>query len=250
MSAPEFPKGMPFSALNKILLPLASWAFRPSAEADLESIFGPRLNWAAAFKQLAAFRQADFSLIPPVRILSSSDMPGLWGGYSRDTREIYLSADCPAELLSAVLIEEIGHFLDQELCSEETPGEEGARFAAAVLGLPLDSASSDDSLAPLFLQGRELLVEAARKARGSFKSKSGGISRGKKRGSSKDGGSKQNGGSGYAEIGSRSSNPKLQQNMIKLVIFCAFCYSWEVNIDFFTVRIWFQYSLQAFYLIG
>jgi hypothetical protein len=35
---------------------------------------------------------------------------------------------CPHENLPAVLIEEIGHFLDQELCSEETPGEEGARF--------------------------------------------------------------------------------------------------------------------------
>jgi Ca2+-binding RTX toxin-like protein len=172
------------------------------------------MDWACAFKYIAAFRRADFSLLPPVRILSSSEMPGLWGGYSRDTREIYLSADCPQELLSAVFIEEIGHFLDQEICAEETPGEEGARFAAAVLGLPLDDASSDDSLAPLFFQGRELLVEAARKSRGSFKGKSGGISRGKKRGSSKDGGSKQNGGSGYAEIGSKSSNPKLQQNII------------------------------------
>jgi Ca2+-binding RTX toxin-like protein len=144
-------------------------------------------------------------------------MPGLWGGYSRDTREIYLSADCPQELLSAVLIEEIGHFLDQELCSEETPGEEGARFAAAVLGLPLDAASSDDSLAPLFLQGSELHVEAARKSRGSSKAKSSGTSgksRGKKRGSSSGGGSNSGGGSGYAEVGGSSSNPKLQENII------------------------------------
>jgi Ca2+-binding RTX toxin-like protein len=214
MSAPEFPKGIVPSTLKSLLKPLSQWASSPAAEADLESIFGPRLDWAAAFKHLAAFRRADFSVLPAIRTLPATDMPGLWGGYSRDTREIYLSADCPRELLSAVLIEEIGHFLDQELCSEETPGEEGARFAVAVLGLPLDDASSDDSLAPLFLQGRQVLVEAARKARGSFKSKSGGISKGKKRGSSKGGGSKQNGGSGYAEIGSKSSNPKLQQNII------------------------------------
>jgi Ca2+-binding RTX toxin-like protein len=144
-------------------------------------------------------------------------MPGLWGGYSRDTREIYLSADCPAELRSAVLIEEIGHFLDQELCSEETPGEEGARFAAAVLGLPLDAASSDDSLAPLFFQGRGLLVEAARKLRGSSKAKSSGASgksKGKKRGSSKGGASNSGGGPGYAEVGGSSSNPKLQENIL------------------------------------
>jgi Ca2+-binding RTX toxin-like protein len=142
-------------------------------------------------------------------------MPGLWGGYSRDTREIYLSADCPTELLSGVLIEEIGHFLDQELCSEETPGEEGALFAAAVLGLPLCDASSDDSLAPLYLQGRQLLVEAARKSRGSSKSgKSSSRSGRKKRGSSKGGASNSGGGPGYAEVGGSSSNPKLQENII------------------------------------
>jgi Ca2+-binding RTX toxin-like protein len=215
MSAPEFLKGSSLSALRNLLLPLIRWASKPSAEADLEGIYGPRLDWATAFKHIAAFRRADFSFLPAIHTLPAADMPGLWGGYSRDTREVYLSADCPQELLSAVLIEEIGHFLDQELCAEETPGEEGARFAAAVLDLPLDDASSDDSLAPLFFQGRGLLVEAARKKRGSsksgqFSSRSGR----KKRGSSNGGGSNSGGGPGYAEVGSRSSNPKLQENII------------------------------------
>ena len=211
MSAPTFPEAMPQALLINPLRLLSLWASNSSAEADLEAIFGPRLNWPSAFKHLDAFRRADFSLLPPVRTLPATDMPGLWGGYSRDTREIYISADCPQALLPSVLVEEIGHFLDQELCSEETPGEEGARFAAAVLGLPLDTASQDDALAPLFLQGRELLVEAARKSRGSSKS---GKSGRKLRGSSKSGGSQKNGGSGYAEIGSQSSNPKLQENII------------------------------------
>ena len=208
MSAPTFPEAMPQALLKNPLQLLSLWASNSSAEADLETIFGPRLNWPSAFKHLDAFRRADFSLLPPVRTLPAADMPGLWGGYSRDTREIYISSDCPQALLPSVLVEEIGHFLDQELCSEETPGEEGARFAAAVLGLPLDAASQDDALAPLSVQGRTLLVEAARKIRGSGKSKT------KKRGSSKSGGSQKNGGSGYAEIGSKSSNPKLQQNII------------------------------------
>lgn len=217
MSAPEFPKGIVPSTLKNLLQPLSLWASKSSAEADLESIFGSHMDWASAFKHIAAFRRVDFSLLPVIRTLPATDMPGLWGGYSRDTREIYLSADCPQELLSAVLIEEIGHFLDQELCSEETPGEEGARFAAAVLGLPLDAASSDDSLAPLFLQGRELLVEAARKLRGSSKAKSSGKaskSGRKKRGSSKGGALNSSGSPGSAEVGSKSSNPKLQKNII------------------------------------
>ena len=217
MSAPEFPKGIVPSTLKNLLQPLSLWASKSSAEADLESIFGSHMDWASAFKHIAAFRRVDFSLLPVIRTLPATDMPGLWGGYSRDTREIYLSADCPQELLSAVLIEEIGHFLDQELCSEETPGEEGALFASAVLGLPLDAASSDDSLAPLFLQGRELLVEAARKLRGSSKAKSSGKaskSGRKKRGSSKGGALNSSGSPGSAEVGSTSSNPKLQENII------------------------------------
>ena len=209
MFAPEFPKVLSLSTLRNFLIPLVRWASRPSAEADLESIFGHRLNWATAFKHIAAFRRADFSCLPSARLLPANDMPGLLGGYSRDTREIYISADCPQELLSAVLIEEIGHFLDQELCSEETPGEEGARFAALVLGLPLEAASSDDSLAPISFQGRQILVEAARKARGSGKSKA--KTRGRKiRGSSSS--SDQVGGGGSANPGG-SDNPRLESNI-------------------------------------
>ena len=208
MSAPTFPKAMPQVSLKHLLRALSLWATKASAEADLETIFGPRVNWPSAFKHLDAFRRADISLLPPIHILPTSDMPGLWGGYSRETRAIYLSSDCPSDNLSAVLVEEIGHFLDQELCSEETPGEEGARFAALVLDLPVGSDIDDDSLAPISFEGRELLVEAARKIRGSGKSKT------KKRGSSKGGGSKNKGGSGYAEIGSKSSNPKLQDNIL------------------------------------
>ena len=96
-------------------------------------------------------------------------MPGLWGGYSRDLRRIFLSADCPEDLQTAVLLEEIGHFLDQELCTEETPGEEGAHFAAVVLGSPCRDYFEDETLRPIYFNGKPLLVEAAPKVRGSAK---------------------------------------------------------------------------------
>ena len=193
----------------RALQPLQVWAIRPQAERDLEHVFGTNINWALAFKLLSAFRDGDYSSLPPVSILPPCSMPGLWGGYSRDARAIYISADCPNEMLSAVLIEEIGHFLDQELCTEETPGEEGALFAALVIGLPLETASSDDSLASVFLEGRHILVEAARKSRGSSKGKSSGKSSGKKRGSRTF-----DNGSGYAVAGSGSVNSRPQDNIV------------------------------------
>jgi Ca2+-binding RTX toxin-like protein len=195
---------------------LRQWAASPAAEKNLQSIFGDHINWVAAYRHLDALRRGDFSLLPPIEVLEGAAMPGLWGGYSRDLRRIFLSADCTEELITPVLLEEVGHFFDQEFCTEETPGEEGALFAALVLGLPLESASRDDSLAPLFLEGRQFLVEAARKLRGSSKGGYSSKSGRKKRGSSNGGGSNSvgGGGSGYAEVGGRSSNPKLQENIL------------------------------------
>ena len=154
------------------LQPLQNWASQSRSERDLEDIFGPSLNWATAFKHLAAFRSADYSSLPPVTFLPPFDMPGLWGAYSRDLRHIFLSTDCPSTLLSAVLIEEIGHFLDQELCLEETPGDEGALFATLVLGSTptasdLELWSAGEFAGEVHLNGASLLVEAAAKIRGS-----------------------------------------------------------------------------------
>ena len=145
----------------KALEPLRDWASLPRAEHDLDDIFGTELKWGPAFKYLDAFRSADYSSLPPISFLPPEDMPGLWGGYSRDLRQIFISADCPSDLLSAVLIEEIGHYLDQELCSEETPGEEGARFAKCVLGFHASSHSDEDALHEVVFRGSCILVEAA-----------------------------------------------------------------------------------------
>ena len=69
MSAPKFPEAMPPFDLKTILQPLSLWASKPSAEADLESIFSPPLDWATAFKRLAAFRQkqTDAVAVKPAR---------------------------------------------------------------------------------------------------------------------------------------------------------------------------------------
>ena len=147
--------------LSSLLASLIQWACGSQAESHLEQVFGNSLHWPTAYKHLSAFRSGNFSNLPPISILPPDQMPGLWGGYSRDLRQIFLSADCPADQLSAVLIEEIGHFLDQELCIEETPGEEGARFAAAVLGLSEENLAASDFLFPIHINGVSTLVEAA-----------------------------------------------------------------------------------------
>ncbi len=155
---------------------LRNWANSSQAEKDLETVFGQALHWPSAYRHLDAFRRGDFSLLPPVEALEDAAMPGLWGGYSRDLRMVFLSEDCPADLKTAVLLEEIGHFLDQELCAEETPGDEGALFAALVLNRSTDSAEassweSENDLHEIEFANSLIPVEAAPKRRGSAKTK-------------------------------------------------------------------------------
>ena len=145
---------------------LKNWALSSASEADLERIFGQNTNWATVYKYLSAFRKGDFSLLPPITVLPASDMPELWGGYSRNLGRIFISEDCPSHLQNEILLEEIGHFLDQELCSEETPGDEGVLFANLVLKRnpepsQLREWATENSLYGITFQGRSHLVEAA-----------------------------------------------------------------------------------------
>lgn len=163
MSFHDLPSFSAQATLSHHLYPLRDWALSQRAEADLEAIFGSDINWPAAYRWLDCFRKEDYSGIPPVFTLPATDMPGLWGGYSRGTNEIYISDGCPPSQAGAVLIEEIGHFLDQQLCRFETPGDEGAKFAACILGWDeMASASFPDvENSFVFVDGISIPVEAA-----------------------------------------------------------------------------------------
>jgi hypothetical protein len=163
MSFHDLPSFSAQATLSHHLHPLRDWALSQQAEADLETIFGSDINWPAAYRWLDCFRKEDYSGIPPVFTLPATDMPGLWGGYSRGTNEIYISDGCPPSQASAVLIEEIGHFLDQQLCRFETPGDEGAKFAACILGWDEMSSASfpDVENSFVFVDGISIPVEAA-----------------------------------------------------------------------------------------
>ena len=182
----EFPMTTELSspAHRSFLAALRSWAHTPRAENDLQAVYGDALNWPTAYRHLAALQRGNFSLLPEVKVLPGRAMESLWGGYSRDLRLVFLSADCPEDLVVPVLLEEIGHFFDQEFCAAETPGDEGAHFSALVLGAsatPLDNEGHD--FETLEYDGVRIPVEAAKKKK--FGKKGGKSGRGgKSRGSS------------------------------------------------------------------
>ncbi len=108
--------------------------------------------------------------LPPISILSADDLQGAQGAYSSDTGTIYLSEGLLASgdqgHILAVLLEEVGHSLDTQLNTTETPGDEGAIFSAVVRGEPLseerlEQLRSEEDSGTAIVNGEVISVEQA-----------------------------------------------------------------------------------------
>ena len=85
--------------------------FSTSLEAQIVSLFGTGVK-----KVLADLGKGDFRTIPPVEVLSSSQLNGANGAFAAQTNRIYVSAEFLAisspEQITRLLLEEIGHKID------------------------------------------------------------------------------------------------------------------------------------------
>ena len=144
-------------AMSEVYEDLSKFAAGPDFVAKMNLAFGE--NWdAAGGKALAeGWFQGDFSEIPPVKIVSSAEIGGANGAFATATDTIYLSKEFLAGnaanpgAVADVLLEEIGHSIDSRLNVTDSPGDEGAIFAAVVQGKELSQGelqglkSKDDS---------------------------------------------------------------------------------------------------------
>lgn len=110
--------------------------------------------------------------MPNIQVLPATELDanGAFGPFGEDT--IYLSekflsenADAP-EAVAGVLLEEIGHYVDQELSSGDSRGDEGGVFARLVQGETISGAElaaikAENDRATISLNGGEILVELA-----------------------------------------------------------------------------------------
>ena len=112
----------------------------------------------------------DFESLPPIVLLSNDDISGAQGAYTASTGTIYLNEDwlqsATDEQIIAVLTEELGAFLDDQLNTVDTQGDEGALFSAELLGVELSDAevaaiqAEDDSF-QITVDGIVLEAEAS-----------------------------------------------------------------------------------------
>ena len=133
-----------------------------------ETAFGTKYNRSAAETLRVQWQNHDFSQLPQVGILDSNILGNANGAYASSNNQIYLSANFVAnattEDISAVLLEEIGHFVDVQINPVDSAGDEGDIFSNLVRGNSLDALALqalklENDHATIVLNGENLQVE-------------------------------------------------------------------------------------------
>ncbi|GGA59294.1 calcium-binding protein [Okeania sp. KiyG1] len=151
---------------------LGDFATSPNFLANLETAFGSDLDFEKAAELAAAWGAGDFSGLPEIEVRPSNEINGAMGAFSTDTNTIYfsqeyLSANAGSdEAVAAVWLEEIGHFVDSVVNSQDAAGDEGDIFSRLVRGdvlsaLELELLKSEDDGAVVVLDGVEVAIEMA-----------------------------------------------------------------------------------------
>ncbi|WP_293122414.1 PA14 domain-containing protein [Microcoleus sp. bin38.metabat.b11b12b14.051] len=157
-------------AMSEVYEDLSKFAAEPDFVTKMNVAFGE--NWdAAGAKALAeGWFNRDFSAIPPVKVVSSAEIGGANGAFAAATDTIYLSKEFLAQnganpaAVADVLLEEIGHSVDARLNVTDSPGDEGAIFAAVVQGKDLSQGElkalkSEDDREVVAIDGQQYLIE-------------------------------------------------------------------------------------------
>ncbi|MCA2642153.1 FG-GAP-like repeat-containing protein, partial [Microcystis sp. M087S2] len=123
------------------------------------------------------WQSRNFSQLPPIEVLSGEVLGTAKGAYAVSTNKIYLSASflntaAPAAIVD-VIVEEIGHFIDAQINSSDTPGDEGQLFSALVRGESLTEAEiaairEENDAATITVDGQAISVEMAFSAATNF----------------------------------------------------------------------------------
>ena len=137
--------------------------------ANLETAFGTNYDVVKATQLRQQWQSRDFSQLPPITVQNLGNS-GIFGAYSSSTNRIYLSASflnraAPAAIVD-VIVEEIGHFIDAQINSSDTPGDEGQLFSALVRGEVLTGEQiaairEENDAATITVDGQAISVEMA-----------------------------------------------------------------------------------------
>ncbi|BFM39751.1 choice-of-anchor Q domain-containing protein [Synechocystis sp. LKSZ1] len=148
---------------------LTAFAGLESFWASFNTAFGSEYDFAKVENLRIQWLNQDFSQLPTIQVLGSG-LGLIVGAYAQSTNTIYLSqsflATATPEQIQAVLLEEIGHYVDSLVNSVDSEGDEGEIFSALVSGvglnkLELQTIKAQNDHFTIFVDGQSLQVEAA-----------------------------------------------------------------------------------------
>jgi uncharacterized repeat protein (TIGR01451 family) len=158
------------SSLASVYAQLTSFANLSNFWSLFDTAFGSSYDSATAATFKSQWQNQDFSQLPTIEVISRNILGNARGAYASSTNIIYLSdqfvATASSQALEAVLIEEIGHFVDAQVNKTDTLGDEGELFSAVVRGVNLSASDlsrikTEDDTAIIFIDGQAVQVEEA-----------------------------------------------------------------------------------------
>jgi Ca2+-binding RTX toxin-like protein len=136
----------------------------------LTEIFGNQYDTSKAETLRIQWQAGDFSNLPAIEVIYGDILGNAQGAYSIENNTIYLARNflntAPQDSLRAVILEEIGHYIDAEINDQDTLGDEGELFSNILRRVNLNISEfnrilAEDDTALLSLGGRSLAIEKA-----------------------------------------------------------------------------------------
>ncbi|MBD2491706.1 bluetail domain-containing putative surface protein [Aulosira sp. FACHB-615] len=154
---------------------LSKFRFDPEYSQKLETAFGNGFNREVADKLFNNFADRHFTDIPTIKIVNRADIYGGNAAFSADTGLVYLAVEFLTEnhknpsIITDVLLEEIGHFVDSQINKIDSPGDEGEIFANLVQGnllreQELQALKSENDIATIISSNQGITVISGQSA--------------------------------------------------------------------------------------
>ncbi|CAD5965956.1 hypothetical protein PCC9214_03495 [Planktothrix tepida] len=153
---------------NLVREQLMDFAISPDYDQITGLAFGENYDPQKANSLKQDLAQGNLSLLPEVQVISSNILGNANGAYASEIDTIFLSDEFiryhNTQEVAGVLLEEIGHFIDNKINSIDPEGDEGDIFSRLVQYHGLDSAdfallSQEDDTATIVIDGQTIFVE-------------------------------------------------------------------------------------------
>lgn len=158
-----------YTALQLAQEQLRFFAKSSEFQTQMKAAFG---DHPAIVQLQIAWQGGDFGIIPNTQVRSKTELSGAIAAFDPLNNTIYVSQNYlqqyakNIDVITAILLEEIGHAVDLHLNTIDTPGDEGAIFASLVLGKTLEpqqlkQLQAEDDTVSLKLDGAQITLETA-----------------------------------------------------------------------------------------